>query len=804
MQSDLFAHPPAHDAAPPAKDDWKARANWLRDELNRHSHAYYVLDNPSIPDAEYDKLFRELEALEREHPELVTPDSPTRRVGGQPLPQFAPVRHAGPMLSIRTETDTTAAGAIAFDARVRRELGLAADAPPVEYAAELKFDGLAINLRYENGVLIQAATRGDGTTGEDVTQNIRTIRQIPLRLMHCDAPVLEVRGEVYMRRDAFEILNERQREKGEKTFVNPRNAAAGAVRQLDPAIAARRPLSFFAYGLGEVQGWDAPASHAATLDALEKMGMPVDAERRVVQGAAGLSEFHAHVAALRDALPFDIDGVVYKVNSVALQRRLGFVSREPRWAVAHKYPAQEQMTVVRDIDVQVGRTGKLTPVAKLEPVFVGGVTVTNATLHNEDETRRKDVRVGDTVIVRRAGDVIPEVVAVVADKRPAEAGEPFDMFRRLQGKCPVCGSHIDRIAGEADWRCTGGLVCGAQRKQAIEHFAGRRMMDIEGLGERNIDNLVELGYVNGLADLYRLTVEDLLAMKRRAEERDGLIPETVQKGKIATKWAENLIEGIQASTKPSLARLLFALGIRHVGEATAKTLADWLGSMDLVRRAPAAVLRALPDIGAAVADAIADFFAEEKNQHALDDLLSKLHIQDEHAPSPKLRERLTSAALLAALDIPKLSAVRARQLEERGADLGQLAAADRDALAAYALPADIGDALAAWLDVPGRRDMLQRLEDFRAELLRLVPQTSIDEGALAGRTFVLTGTLPNLTRDEATARIEAAGGKVSGSVSKKTHYVVAGEDAGSKLAKARELGIAVLDEAELLRLLERT
>ncbi len=786
--------PPQHEAV--------ARSAWLRGELHRHAHAYYVLDNPSIPDAEYDKLFRELEALEQQHPELRTADSPTQRVGAAPLPQFDPVRHAVPMLSIRTETDTTAGGAIAFDARVRRELGLGAEAPPIEYAVELKFDGLALNLRYENGVLVRAATRGDGATGEDVTQNIRTIRQIPLRLNGCEAPALEVRGEVYIRRDDFERMNERQREKGEKTFVNPRNAAAGAVRQLDPAIAAQRPLSFFAYGLGEVQGWDTPDTHGAMLDALEKMGVPVNAERRVVQGAAGLTEFHAHVAALRDALPFDIDGVVYKINSYALQHRLGFVSREPRWAVAHKYPAQEEMTLVRDIDVQVGRTGKLTPVAKLEPVFVGGVTVTNATLHNEDETRRKDVRVGDTVIVRRAGDVIPEVVAVVPERRPAEAGQPFDMFRRLDGKCPVCGSHIDRIQGEADWRCTGGLVCGAQRKQAIAHFAGRRMMDIDGLGERYIDGLVEFGYVHGLAELYRLTVDDLVAMKRRAEEREGVIPETVQRGKIATKWAENLVDAIQASRRPQLRRLLFALGIRHVGEATAKTLADWLGSMDLVRRAPAAVLRVLPDVGATVADAISDFFSEEKNQRALDDLLSGLQIQGEGPPAPMLRERLVTAALLAALDIPKLSEVRARQLEERGVDLAALAAADRAAIALFALPAEIAEALAIWLDEPAHREMLRRLDEFRAGLLGLLPQDADSQGALAGKTFVLTGTLPSLTRDAAAALIEAAGGKVSGSVSKKTAYVVAGEEAGSKLVKAQELGVAILDESGLLELLK--
>ncbi|HNG78727.1 MAG TPA: NAD-dependent DNA ligase LigA, partial [Burkholderiaceae bacterium] len=438
--------------------DVAERAAALRAQLNHHAHLYYVLDQPSLPDGEYDRLFQELQALEAEHPALRSADSPTQRVGGAVLDGFTPVRHAMPMLSIRTETDTSAGGAQAFDARLRRELALDEAAPPIQYAVELKFDGLAISLRYERGVLVQAATRGDGETGEDVTQNIRTIGQIPLRLTGCDAPVLEVRGEVYMRRDDFEALNERQRgliaagAKNEKTFVNPRNAAAGAVRQLDPAIAARRPLSFFAYGLGEVQGWAVPATQAGLLDALAAMGLPVCAERAVVAGAAGLADFHERVAALRDGLPFDIDGVVYKVNDRALQERLGFVTREPRWAVAHKYPAQEQMTRLLDIDIQVGRTGKLTPVAKLEPVFVGGTTVSNATLHNEDEARRKDVRIGDTVIVRRAGDVIPEVVGVVLEKRPEDAGEPFDLYRRLGGHCPVCGSAILREEGEVDWR----------------------------------------------------------------------------------------------------------------------------------------------------------------------------------------------------------------------------------------------------------------------------------------------------------------------------------------------------------------
>ncbi|ATJ86402.1 NAD-dependent DNA ligase LigA [Ralstonia solanacearum] len=793
----------------------EARAASLRAALNRYAHEYYVLDQPSVPDAEYDRLYRELEALEAEHPALRTPDSPTLRVGGAVLPEFAPVRHVVPMLSIRTETDTTADGALAFDASVRRELGLAESDPPVEYAAELKFDGLAINLRYEQGFLVQAATRGDGTTGEDVTQNIRTIRQIPLGLRPVDGAVpdvLEVRGEVYMRRDDFERLNARQRERGEKTFVNPRNTAAGAVRQLDPKMAAERPLSFFAYGLGEAAGWSAmPETHSGMLDALVALGFPVSRERAAVKGGEGLVQFHAAIGAKRDSLPFDIDGVVYKVNSLALQRELGFRTREPRWAVAHKYPAQEALTTVESIGVQVGRTGAITPVARLAPVFVGGVTVTNATLHNEDEVRRKDVRVGDTVIVRRAGDVIPEVVAVVLERRPMEDVPGSDLFNAAQQpkhppfelpkSCPVCGSHVVREEGEAVARCSGGLFCSAQRKEAIRHFAGRRMMDIEGLGERYIDNLVELEYVHGIADLYRLTLDAFLEMKRRADERDGVTPETVAAGKIATKWAENLLAGIQASKTPPLARFLFALGIRHVGESTAKTLADWLGSLAVIRRAPAPLLLTLPDVGVTVAEAIADFFDEPKNQQALDALLAAgVAPQGEHPPSAKLRGQLEPAELYAVLGVPKLTAIRSKQLAALVPTLAQLATADAAQL--EGLPAEVSASLLDWLEADGHRARLAQLDALRAELLAAMPAETAEEGALSGKTVVLTGTLPNLTRDAAKAMLEAAGAKVSGSVSKKTDYVVAGEEAGSKLAKAEELGVKVLDEAGMLALLQ--
>jgi DNA ligase (NAD+) len=675
------------------------RADALRELLHHHAHRYYVLDEPEIPDAEYDKLFRELQDLESRHPELLTPDSPTQRIGGKLLEGFAKVRHRVPMLSIRTETDIEASGARSFDARVRRELGWTEADPPVEYVAELKFDGLAISLRYENGVLVQAATRGDGEVGEDVTQNIRTIGQIPLRLPMDAPPVLEVRGEVYMRRDDFDTLNASQRDKiaggarGEKTFVNPRNAAAGAVRQLDPAVARQRPLSFFAYGWGEItppqQGGPAFRTHIEVLLKLRSWGFPVSSRTSIATGAEELIAYHAAVAAQRDRLPFDIDGVVYKVNSLALQQRLGFVTREPRWAVAHKYPAQEQTTTVESIDVYVGRTGKLTPVARLTPVFVGGVTVTNATLHNEDEARRKDVRVGDTVIVRRAGDVIPEIVSVVQQPGHGARGAPFTMPRR----CPVCGSEAVREEGEADRRCTGGLFCGAQRKQALLHFAQRRAMDIEGLGEKLVDQLIDGSVVRTLPDLYRLGLNALSSLERMAE-----------------KSARNLLAALEKSKRTTLPRFLFALGIRHVGEATARELARHFGTLDAIMDAGVDQLLEVPDVGPVVAQSIHTFFEQPHNREVVEQLRACGVTWEEGEPAAR------------------------------------------------------------------------------------TPRP------LAGKTVVLTGTLPTLTRDEAKDLLEAAGAKVAGSVSRKTDYVIAGAEAGSKLEKARELGIEVLDE-EGLRLL---
>jgi DNA ligase (NAD+) len=772
--------------------DVQQRMAWLVEELNRHIYNYHVLDAPTIPDAEYDRLFKELQDLESAHPQAVKNDSPTSRVGAAPIPEFKQVTHSVPMLSLNngfTDEDVDN-----FDRRVRDGL----DVHSVDYSAELKFDGLAITLRYEDGVFVQAATRGDGYTGEDVTANIRTVKVIPLRLHGDDLPaVLEVRGEVLMFKEDFARLNQRQRDAGQKEFANPRNAAAGSLRQLDARITAQRKLRFFAYGIGLLEGADLPETHSGVLDWFDRLGLPVSKERAVVSGCQGLLGYYRGIGERRAGLPYEIDGVVYKVDRVADQAALGFVSRAPRFALAHKFPAEEALTVVSAIDVQVGRTGAITPVARLVPVSVGGVTVTNATLHNEDEVLRKDVRVGDTVIVRRAGDVIPEVLSVVLERRP----DPAPMRYELPKTCPVCGSHVVREEGEAVARCSGGLSCAAQRKEAIRHFAGRRMMDIEGLGDRYIDSLVECNLISGVADLYRLTLDDLLAMKRLADERDGTTPETVKQGKVATKWADNLLAAIAASKNPPLERLLFALGIRHVGESTAKTLADWLGRFELIRQAPEALLRVLPDIGGTVAEAIAEFFAEEKNQQAINALLAAgVAPQGEHPPKAQLREKLDEVNLLAALGIPKMTEPRARQLVQAGQTLESLA--HLNVFGVFGLPATVSAALEEWMAAPANREKLAALARLRAELLAQLPEAAATpEGHLSGKTFVLTGTLPTMSRDAAQALIEAAGGKVSGSVSKKTSYVVAGAEAGSKLAKAEELGVTILDEAGLLALL---
>lgn len=669
-----------------------SRAAALRRTIAGHDHAYYVLDQPTISDAEYDALYRELAALEAQYPSLVTPDSPTRRVGGAVQGGFAPVRHAVRMLSIRTETNTAPSGAVDFDARIRRDLGLGDDAPPVQYMAELKFDGLAISLRYEKGRLAVAATRGDGEVGEDVTRNIHTIAAIPRKLTTSEPPaVLEVRGEVYMTRADFARLNERQRELGLRAYINPRNTAAGAVRQLDPKITATRPLAFFAYGIGETSGFDLPQTHSALLDTLARFGLPVDDHRRIACGADELVAFYENVSSIRDELPFDIDGVVYKIDRLALQRELGFVSREPRWAVAHKFPPEEMATKLLDIGVQVGRTGAITPIARLEPVFVGGATVTNATLHNEDEVRRKDVRIGDTVVVRRAGDVIPEIVRVVIERRPPDARE-FTMPK----KCPECGSAVERLPDEAIARCTGGLVCPAQRKQALHHFASRHAMDIDGLGEKLIDQLVDGGRVKTPADIYRLTAADLASLERMAD-----------------KSAANVIAAIGESRVTTLARFVFALGIRHVGEATARDLAAHFGALDPILGASEEDLLEVRDVGPVLAESIHGFLAEPHNR------------------------RVIAALRQAGVRFP---------------------------------------------EGPPKRAIT---------------------GPLVGKTFVLTGMLPSLSRDDAKALLERSGATVASSVSKKTDYVVAGADAGGKLAKARALGVAIIDEARMRALVEQ-
>lgn len=690
----------------------------LRRQIEDANHRYFVLDEPAIPDAEYDRLLRELQQLEAEHPELQSADSPSRRVGGQAQRTFAEVTHALPMLSLGNAFSESEAADF-----VRRIVEVI-DEPKPQFSVEPKIDGLAISLRYEQGVFVRGATRGDGATGEDVTANLRMVPAIPLQLRPSTQSgagqsmpdVLEVRGEVYMPRAAFERYNQRARESGEKVLANPRNGAAGSLRQLDPAITRSRPLAFFAYALGEVVGWTPPERHSETLQALREFGFPVSPEVAVATGLDGLLAYYRRIGERRDRLDYDIDGVVYKLDRFDQQKQLGFVSRAPRWAIAHKFPAQEQLTTVEAIDVQIGRTGAVTPVARLTPVSVAGVVVTNATLHNADQIKRLDVRVGDTVIVRRAGDVIPEVVRVLPEHRPAQA-LPFEM----PSHCPVCGSRLERLrkvkrqtkAGieyedSVVLACVGGLYCGAQVRERLVHFASRRAMDIEGLGDRLIDDLVESGYVRRLPDLYALRLEDLLAMKQRA----GTVPEPVKSGKIASKWAENLLESIARSRTTTLERLLFALGIRDVGEATAKLLARHFGSLGALAAASESELQALPDVGPVLAAHIAAFFAEPHNLEVI---------------------------------------------------------------------AGLREAGVQWPEGP--------------------PQAQDAPGPLAGQTFVLTGTLDSLGRDQAKARLEALGAKVSGSVSKKTSVVVAGESAGSKLDKARELDVAVWDEAQLLAVL---
>ncbi len=785
-----------------ANESLSARAAELRAQIEDANYRYHVLDAPGIPDAEYDRLMRELESLEAAHPDLRTADSPTLRVGARSDSAFAEVTHAIAMLSLGNAFDDVEQEAPELRYRevaefVRRIVEETGEANP-EFSVEPKLDGLAISLRYERGVLVQGATRGDGATGEDVTANLRTIRAIPLRLRG-DAPaLLEVRGEVYMPRAGFDAYNQRALERGEKTLANPRNGAAGSLRQLDPTITAQRPLAFYAYGVGAQEGLDLPATHSQTLRRLADFGLPISPEVDTARGFDGLIAYYQRIGAMRDALAYDIDGVVYKLNRFDQQRAMGFVARAPRWAIAHKFPAQEEMTEVEAIDVQVGRTGAITPVARLKPVQVAGVVVTNATLHNADQIARLDVRVGDTVIVRRAGDVIPEVLGVVAERRP-EGTAPW----LLPSECPACGSAVVRPEGEAVARCSGGLFCPAQRKQALIHFASRRAIDIEGLGERMVEDLVDLGFVQSVADLYRLTLDDLLEMKRRADERDGSTPETVKSGKVAMRWAENLIESLERSRRPSLERLLFGLGILQIGEETAKALARSFGSLEAIRHADPILLLAVPDVGPKVAASIASFFAQPHNNEVIDALLANgVEPVQAGQPSASLATRLDLGHLLRAakqLGAPlgRLGDTSIGRIGEARRDLAALEAAGETGLTALGVSADAAAALFALFGDPHWGPRLRAVDAAMAALRAAAPH-EVAGGVLAGKTVVLTGSLSAMTRDEAGAKLEALGAKVAGSVSKKTSFVVAGEAAGSKLAKANELGVPVWDEVRLL------
>lgn len=812
----------------------------LTDLLNRYAYEYYTLDAPSVPDAEYDKLFRELEALERNHPELKLPDSPTQRVGGEPLVGFAEVRHEVPMLSLTNAFSPQDENGVfdhaemyAFDQRVRDGL----DGANPEYVIEPKFDGLAISLLYRDGILVQAATRGDGTTGEDVTQNVKTVANIPLRLHGENAPeLIEVRGEVLMLKADFAALNKRQTKNGQKPFANPRNAAAGSLRQLDSRITAQRKLHFFPYSIARQQGGFVAEEHIQELTYFQELGFSLpDGNFGCFKNIDEVLAFYEQMQQKRPSLPYEIDGMVVKVNSLAQQRELGFISRAPRWAIAHKFPAEEALTVVEAIDVQIGRTGAVTPVARLQPVFVGGVTVTNATLHNQDEVSRKDVRVGDTVVVRRAGDVIPEVVRVIFERRPMQETavavsddlkhQQDDLFAetpsanqtqsvplhkpyRLPAHCPICRSEIEREEGEAVARCSGGMLCQAQRAQGLIHFAARKAMDIDGLGQKQIEQLVAQDLVRHFADLYRLDIPTLQKMKETADkgssENENGDVETVSGDlsesntpngkKQPTKWAENILAGIEASKTPELARFLFALGIRHIGERTAKTLAQAFGSLEHVRRAPEPILACLPDIGTVVARSIAHFFAQDAQQAMIDELLAAGVAPQTQAVTIPPARHAEPQRWIARLPCFKISENKAQALWELAGKSIEGLQTDK------ALPAD----WQAWRSETQNAALLENLKTFFSQTSSENQEATISDDvneAVAGKTFVLTGTLPTLKRDQAQALIEAAGGKVSGSVSKKTDYVVAGEAAGSKLEKANALGVAVLSEGELLELL---
>ena len=796
-------------------NDIRQHIQQLTQQLNRYAYEYYTLDAPSVPDAEYDRLYRELEALELAHPQYRLPESPTQRVGGEPLAGFNSVQHVVPMLSLNNAFSPQAddgsfqhAEMLAFDERVHH--GLMGET--IEYMIEPKFDGLAVSLLYQNGILVQAATRGDGSTGEEVTQNIKTIATIPLQLQGDNVPsLIEVRGEVLMLKADFAALNQQQIAQQQKTFANPRNAAAGSLRQLDSRITAKRRLHFFAYSIARLESSQTLTTHAQELAYLGELGFSLpEGQYAVLPDIHAVLQFYERMAQQRPQLPYEIDGMVVKVNHLAQQQTLGFISRAPRWAIAHKFPAEEALTTVEAIEVQVGRTGAITPVARLKPVFVGGVTVTNATLHNEGEVQRKDIRVGDTVVVRRAGDVIPEVVRVVLEQRPmqtvvsTDSPAQADFFApahetqqavyppyRLPEHCPICHSPVEREEHEAVARCSGGMRCQAQRAQGLIHFAARKAMDIEGLGQKQIEQLVAQNLVHHFADLYRLTVPILQQMKDAAQENDEGLDS--KKTTSPTKWAENILAGIEASKQPELARFLFALGIRHVGERTAKVLAQAFGDLTQVRHVPEPILACLPDIGTVVAHSIAQFFAQTEQQQMIDDLLAVGVCPQPQAPTLPLAQYITAPRWLSRLPDFKIS-------ETKAAALWDLAGQNIDHLLTdAALPSD----WQAWRDLPHHQALLRQIQTCLAQLAttEATPPASVST-LIAGKTFVLTGTLPTLKREQAQSMIEAAGGKVSGSVSKKTDYVVAGEAAGSKLEKAQALGVAVLDEAALLALLK--
>jgi DNA ligase (NAD+) len=778
--------------------DAAQRISELRNELDAHNYRYYVLDEPSVPDAEYDRLFRELQALEAEHPELVTPESPTQRVGGEALSAFGEVRHEVPMLSLGNafEEDDLRA----FDRSVQNGLGVSGGdlfggGAEIEYSCEPKLDGLAVSLRYENGQLVRGATRGDGSTGEDITSNVRTIRNVPLKLQGEGCPqVLEVRGEVFMPKAGFEELNARQAEIGGKTFANPRNAAAGSLRQLDPKITASRPLEFCCYGVGQVSG-ELPGTQVAMLQQLKAWGVPISRELKLAKGVEECLAYYRDIGERRMSLAYDIDGVVFKVNNIEDQQQLGFRARTPHWAIAHKFPAQEELTELLDVEFQVGRTGAVTPVARLNPVKVAGVMVANATLHNMDEVARLGVMIGDTVIIRRAGDVIPQVMAVVPERRPDNA-RPV----HIPEHCPVCGSAVERtqlvkrskgkesVSEGSVYRCVGRLSCQAQLKQAIIHFVSRRAMDIEGLGDKTIEQLVDEKLIASPADLYKLTFEQIIGLEGFAEVSSN-----------------KLLAAIEASKRPTLARFIYALGIPDVGEETAKVLARSLASLERVRKALPQVLTYLPDIGLEVAHEIHSFFEDEHNRQVISTLLREcgLELQEEGELSAEFSAVATLGGMLDKLNIPSVGPGAAQKLAERFGSLEGVLGGDWLDMR-QALPEKQAKAVREFFDNAGNAQLARAIEQQLREFgMHWESEKKVAEGLpLAGQTWVLTGTLEVMSRDVAKGKLESLGAKVAGSVSAKTHCVVAGPGAGSKLAKASELGVKVLDEAQFLDLLK--